>query len=41
MAGRKSDEKDRGYRISHREQLLRERLLTVDEDLVRDRKAHV
>ena len=35
MAGRKSDEKDRGYQISHREQLLRERLLTVDEDLVR------
>ena len=34
MAGRKSDEKDRGYQISHREQLLRERLLTVDEDLV-------
>ncbi len=35
MAGRKSDEQDRGYQISHREQLLRERLLTVDEDLVR------
>ena len=35
MAGRKSDGEDRGYRISHREQLLRERLLTVDEDLVR------
>ena len=35
MAGRRSDEKDRGYQISHREQLLRERLLTVDEDLVR------
>ena len=35
MAGRKSNEKDRGYQISHREQLLRERLLTVDEDLVR------
>ncbi len=35
MAGRKSDEKERGYQISHREQLLRERLLTVDEDLVR------
>lgn len=35
MAGRKSDERDRGYQISHREQLLRERLLTVDEDLVR------
>lgn len=35
MARRKSDGKDRGYRISHREQLLRERLLTVDEDLVR------
>ncbi len=35
MAGRKSDGKDRGYQISHREQLLRERLLTVDEDLVR------
>ena len=34
MAGRKSDEKERGYQISHREQLLRERLLTVDEDLV-------
>ena len=33
MAGRRSDEKDRGYQISHREQLLRERLLTVDEDL--------
>ncbi len=35
MAGRRSDEKVRGYQISHREQLLRERLLTVDEDLVR------
>lgn len=35
MARRKSDGEDRGYRISHREQLLRERLLTVDEDLVR------
>ncbi len=35
MAGRKSDGEDRGYQISHREQLLRERLLTVDEDLVR------
>ena len=35
MAGRKSDGEGRGYRISHREQLLRERLLTVDEDLVR------
>lgn len=35
MARRKSDEEGRGYRISHREQLLRERLLTVDEDLVR------
>ena len=35
MAGRRSNEKVRGYQISHREQLLRERLLTVDEDLVR------